>query len=108
MQIIDWNAVFDRLKLELGAETDKDLGDWIGATPGQISKARSGTGPEDEELPSHAKFIALDHCGYFKLLRDPVLALLTKKARAKVLAFERRRTQAIASRAKQNRAGKKQ
>jgi endo-1,4-beta-D-glucanase Y len=106
MPLIDWNNIFDRLKAELRTESDADLARWLDARPEQISKARSGSAPDDDELPAHSKFIALDHFGYFKA-RDFALALLTKKARAKVLAFERRRTQGIAERADKKKGRRK-
>lgn len=87
---IDWNEIFDKLKNEAGTPLDEDLAEWLEIRPEQISKARKGR----EELPIHAKYIALNHAGYF-LARDAALQLLPKKAREKVLIIERNRTNAI-------------
>jgi hypothetical protein len=90
---MDWDKIFEKLKEEAGTSSDAELADWLEVRPEQISKARKGT----EELPIHAKYIALNHAGYF-VARDAALQLLPKKAREKVLAIERKRTHAIMKR----------
>lgn len=84
---MDWNEILDKLKVEAKTSSDAELADWLEVRPEQISKARKGT----EELPIHAKYIALNHCGYFKT-QDATLLLLPKKTREKVLAIEQKRT----------------
>lgn len=70
---------------------DKDMADYLGVDVTGLREARGGT----QDLSSHGVAILLDSLGFVKI-SDALMALLTKKAREKLVAARSRQALTIA------------
>jgi hypothetical protein len=71
--------------------SDKEMADYLGVDVTGFREAKGGT----QELSAHGVAIVLDSLGFVELT-DAVMMLLTKKARAKLVAARTRQALSIA------------